>query len=432
MKFSNYLLPILKEDPREAAITSHRLMLRSGMIRQLASGIYTWLPLGLKVLKNIESIIREEMNKAGGVEVLMPTMQPAELWQESGRGDYGKETLRAIDRHKKTLIYGPTNEEVITSVFKNNVKSYKNLPLNLYHIQWKFRDEIRPRFGVMRGREFFMKDAYSFDIDEDSAKESYEKMFKAYIKIFKRLGLKAIPFKADTGQIGGDLSHEFQIIADTGESQIYYDSAYENLFEGEAEDISIDSIKNLYARTEELHDEENCPVSLNKIKTARGIEVGHIFYLGDKYSNAMGATVQNKEGKKVAVKMGCYGIGVSRLAGAIIEAFHDDKGIVWPLDVAPFKVIIINLKAKDKACTDACEEIYKTLSDSGVECLLDDSDESVGSKFSTADLIGIPLRVIIGPKVLKDGVAELSIRGKGEKQQVKLENIAQFINEYER
>jgi len=425
MKLSRYLLPLIKEEPREAQIVSHKLMLRAGMIRQLASGIYNWLPLGLRVLNNIENIVREEMDKAGANEVLMPTMQPAELWAESGRGDYGKETLIATDRHGKKLIYGPTNEEVITDLFRNNVKSYKNLPQNLYHIQWKFRDEIRPRFGVMRGREFLMKDAYSFDIDEAAALASYENMFKTYIRIFKRLGLKAIPFKADTGQIGGDLSHEFQIIAETGESQIFYDADYEKVFD--EENVDINRIKNLYAQTEDLHKPESCPIPPERIKTARGIEVGHIFYLGDKYSAALGAKVQSKEGQNIVVKMGCYGIGVSRLIGAIIEASHDDKGIIWPASVAPFKAIIINLKSGDAECDAVSENLYNELNAANITTLLDDTNDGAGAKFANADLIGIPYQVTIGPRGVKEGKAEIKNRKSGEKQEIAITEVAGFL-----
>jgi prolyl-tRNA synthetase len=428
MKLSQYFLPTLKEEPREAKIPSHRYMLRAGMIRQLASGIYTWLPLGLKVLKKIENIVREEMNKAGAVELLMPTMQPIDLWKESGRGDYGKETLVATDRHDNQLIYGPTNEEAITDIFRNNVKSYKSLPLNLYHIQWKFRDEIRPRFGVMRGREFFMKDAYSFDTDEESAKKSYDNMFRAYLKIFKRMELKAIPFKADTGQIGGDMSHEFQIIADTGESKIFYDSEFENFFEKDPNKIDLTEIKKIYARTEELHDEKDCPIPAELIKTARGIEVGHIFYLGDKYSKPLKAMVQAQDGKNVTVKMGCYGIGVSRLIGAIIEANHDDQGIIWPKSVSPFDVILINLKPGDVQTDNACDKLYEELNENNIECLYDDrKGESAGVKFANANLIGTPYQIIIGPKSIADGKAEVITRRTGEKQLVAIKDIIKKI-----
>ncbi|MDX1949699.1 MAG: proline--tRNA ligase [Rickettsiales bacterium] len=427
MKLSRFLLPILKEDPREAQIVSHRLMLRSGMIRQLASGIYNWLPLGLRVLNNISNIVREEMNRAGALEVLMPTMQPAELWEESGRGSYGAETLVAIDRHEKKLIYGPTNEEVITDIFRNNVKSYKDLPINMYHIQWKFRDEIRPRFGVMRGREFLMKDSYSFDIDEESAIKSYNLMFETYLRIFKRLGLKAIPFRAETGQIGGDLSHEFQIIADTGESQIFYDADYEKSFEGE--NIDIEKIKSLYARADEMHDPANCPIPAEKLKTARGIEVGHIFYLGEKYSAALGAKVQDKNGQNVIVKMGCYGIGVSRLIGSIIEAYHDEKGIIWPDAVAPFKIILINLRPADAECSKVCEQLYSEIQSQKIEVLYDDTDNSAGAKFATAELIGIPYHIVIGPKGVKEGNAEITIRRTGEKKSIPISSVAEWVKE---
>lgn len=425
MKLSNYLLPTLKEDPREAQIASHRLMIRAGMIRQLTSGIYNWLPLGFKVLKKIENIVRKELDEAGCVELLMPTMQPAELWEKSGRGDYGKETLTATDRHGNNLIYGPTNEEVITDLVSKTIKSYKDLPLNLYHIQWKFRDEIRPRFGVMRGREFYMKDAYSFDLDEEKAINSYNVMFETYLKIFKNMGLKAIPFRAETGQIGGDLSHEFQIIADTGESEVIYDKTYDDELNKEAP--NIENLKNMYARTIEMHDSNNCDVADKDLIKSRGIEVGHIFYLGDKYSDPMGARVQTPEDGEQTIKMGCYGIGVSRLVGAIIEASHDEKGIIWPLSVAPFPIILINLKNKDEEINKVCEELYKSFKDSGTEILYDDSDEGAGAKFSRADLIGIPYQIIIGPRGLKTGVAEVRERATGKAEEVSLSSLSEFF-----
>ena len=428
MKLSEYFLPTLKEDPREAQITSHKLMLRAGMIRQLSSGIYNWLPLGLKVLRNIEAVVREEMNKSGAIEILMPTMQPADLWKESGRGDYGKETLIATDRHNNNLIYGPTNEEVITDIFRKNIRSYKELPINLYHTQWKFRDEIRPRFGVMRGREFFMKDAYSFDINEEDAKKSYNNMFKAYLRIFKKLGVKAIPFKAETGQIGGEMSHEFQIIAETGESQIFYDAEYEKIFDSNNENLEIESIKGLYARADEMHDPKNCPIEEHNLRTSRGIEVGHIFYLGDKYSKALGAEVQNPDGKVSTVKMGCYGIGISRLVGAIIEASHDEKGIIWPKDIAPFKVSLVNLKPKDGEVSKTCEELYNKLENSSIETLYDDLDESAGAKFAKADLIGSPHQIVIGPRSLKSGKAEFIERSSGNKKEVNFDDILKLIS----
>lgn len=418
MRLSRYFLPLLKEDPREAQIVSHKFMLRAGMIRQLSSGIYNWLPLGINVLTKVGNIVREEMNRAGALEILMPTMQPAELWEESGRGGYGKETLIAVDRNERKLIYGPTNEEVVTDIFRTNVKSYKDLPINLYHIQWKFRDEIRPRFGVMRGREFLMKDAYSFDIDEAGALESYNNMFKAYHRIFKRMGLKAIPFKADTGAIGGDMSHEFQVIAETGESQIYYDSKFDEIFD--KEQVEVSDIKGLYSAADEMHDAAKAPAGF---KTARGIEVGHIFYLGDKYSKALGAQVQDKEGKNTIVKMGCYGIGVSRLIGAIIEANHDAKGIIWPESVAPFKVAVLNLKAGDAESDKACDELYGKLQAAGIEVLYDDRNESVGSKFATFELIGIPYAVAIGPRGLKEGKVEFIDRRAGNKENLDIGQV---------
>jgi len=424
MKLSNYFLPTLKEEPREAQIASHKLMIRAGMIRQLTSGIYIWLPFGLKVLKNIENIIQKELSEAGAIQLLMPTMQPAELWKKSGRGNYGKETLVATDRHGNNLIYGPTNEEVISDLFASNVKSHKDLPLNLYQMQWKFRDEIRPRFGVMRGREFYMKDAYSFDVNEEGAIKSYNNMFKTYLKIFKKLGLKAIPVEADTGQIGGNLSHEFQIMAETGESQIYYDIKFDELL-GE-DDLSLDKIQGLYAKADEMHDVENCKVSKDDLKTARGIEVGHIFYLGDKYSAPMGAKIQGEDGKEVAVKMGCYGIGVSRLIAAIIESSHDDKGIIWPKSVSPFDVCVVNLKLGDTEIDRICEEIHKIDSN---RILVDDTKDSFGAKISKMDLIGIPLQVLIGPKGVKEGIAEIRYRDTGKSENIALNDLNKFIKE---
>lgn len=420
MRTSQYFLPVLKETPSEAQIISHRLMLRAGMIRQLNSGIYNWLPLGLKVLKKVENIIREEMDKAGAIEVLIPTIQPAELWKESGRyDDYGKEMLRITDRHDRNMLFGPTAEEVMTDIFRNTIKSYKDLPKNLYQIQWKFRDEIRPRFGVMRGREFLMKDAYSFDLDENSARSSYENMFQAYIKTFKRLGLTAIPVLADTGPIGGDMSHEFQILAETGESDVYYDEAFESLID--KEDLSVDDIKGLYAAADEMHNEKKCPVPEGKLKKRRGIEVGHIFNFGQKYSQAMNAFVMDVDGKKAHPNMGSYGIGVSRLLGAIIESSHDDKGIIWPESVTPFKVGIVNIKTGLESCDKACEDLYNQLQEKNVEVLYDDKKESAGKKFATMDLIGLPWQIAIGPRSVDAGTVELKNRKTGEKLEISTE-----------
>lgn len=426
MRLSRYFLPILKENPAEAQIVSHRLMLRAGMIRQLTSGIYSWLPLGLQVLKNIEQIVREEMNRAGANEILMATMQPAELWKESGRYDaYGKEMLRIRDRHERDMLFGPTAEEVVTDIFRQNVKSYKDLPLNLYNIQWKFRDEIRPRFGVMRGREFLMKDAYSFDLTPENGKETYNIMYEAYLKTFKRLGLTAIPVRADTGPIGGDLSHEFQILADTGESEVFYDVAFEELMK--ADHVDVEALRKCYAAADELHDPAKCPVPADRLRSRRGIEVGHVFFFGTKYSDSMNAKVMNQEGKEVPVQMGSYGIGVSRLVGAIIEASHDDNGIIWPEAIAPFKVAVMNLKAGDEACDKRSEEAYRALQAKGISVLFDDRKESAGAKFATQDLIGTPWHMAIGPRGVQAGTVELKNRKSGEKQEISLEAALQIV-----
>jgi len=409
MRITNYFLPILKENPQGAEITSHKLMIRSGMIRQQNSGIYSWLPLGLKVLKKIENLVREEMNKAGALEILMPCIQPAELWKESGRYDvYGKEMLRIEDRHENALLFGPTNEEVVTDIFRNNVKSYKELPKTLYQIQWKFRDEIRPRFGVMRGREFYMKDAYSFDIDEKKAEESYDNMFRAYLNLFKRIGLLAIPVRADTGPIGGNLSHEFHIIANTGESNIFYDKAIED--EVMKDSIDVNFLKTTYAMADDMHEEAKCKIPKERLKHHKSIEVGHIFCFGTKYTKAMNADVMDREGKPQHPYCGSYGIGVSRLVGAIIESSHDNAGIIWPKAIAPFAASLINVLANDAECTNACDAIYKRLSDLGIEILYDDSKASAGQKFSTHDLIGIPHQIIVGSKFLKFNKVELKDR----------------------
>ncbi len=428
MRLSRYFLPILKETPKEAEIVSHRLMLRAGMLRQEAAGIYAWLPLGLRVLKNIERIVREEQERAGAIEVLMPTLQLADLWRESGRYEaYGPEMLRIVDRHKRELLYGPTNEEMITEIFRGYVKSYRALPLNLFHIQWKFRDEQRPRFGVMRGREFLMKDAYSFDIDEAAAKRSYNRMFVSYLRTFARMGLKAIPMRAETGPIGGDLSHEFIVLAETGESAVYCNKDVLDLpvpgddidYNGDLTDI-ITEWTTVYAATEDVHEAARYDAEVpedKKLKT-RGIEVGQVFYFGTKYSDAMKAFVAGPDGAEVAVHGGSYGIGVSRLVGAIIEASHDDNGIIWPESVAPFKVSILNLKQGDAACDAACETLYNALAAKGVEVLYDDTDQRAGAKFATADLIGIPWQVLVGPKGLADGKVELKKRSDGSRENV--------------
>ncbi|GBD41045.1 Proline--tRNA ligase [bacterium HR39] len=414
MRVSRYFMPVLREDPAEAEIVSHRLMLRCGMIQQAAAGIYNWLPLGFRVLRKVEQICREEMERAGAIEILMPTIQPASWWKESGRYEaYGKEMLRIRDRHDREMLYGPTNEENVVDIFRRHVKSYRQLPLNLFHIQWKFRDEIRPRFGVMRGREFLMKDAYSFDLDYEGAKRSYENMFVAYLRTFRRMGLVAIPMIAESGPIGGNMSHEFQILASTGESVVYYDAAFEEI-DFSVDEVDVGRLTSLYAAVEERHDPEKCPVPPERLKKARGIEVGHIFYFGTKYSRPMGATVSGPDGREVYVEMGSYGIGVSRLVGAIIEAHHDEKGIVWPESVAPFKVALIGLRLDDEACRKMADGLYEKMLNAGIEVLYDDTDERPGSKFTTMELIGIPWQVVVGPRSVRQGVVELKHRATGE------------------
>jgi prolyl-tRNA synthetase len=432
MRLSTYFLPVLKENPSEAQIVSHRLMLRAGMVRQTAAGIYTWLPLGHRVLKKIEQIVREEQDNAGAQELLMPTIQPAELWQKSGRyEDYGKEMLRIIDRHERPMLYGPTNEEMLTDIVGGEIKSYRELPKILYHIQWKFRDEVRPRFGVMRGREFLMKDAYSFDLDQAAARRSYNRMFVAYLRTYARMGLKAIPMQADTGPIGGDLSHEFIILAETGESGVFCDKALvERDVLGESVDYNsdlqpiVDSWTAPYAATEEKHDAARFEaLPADRQVAARGIEVGHIFYFGTKYSKPMGAVVQAPGGEAITLEMGSYGIGVSRLAGAIIEASHDDNGIIWPFSVAPFHVGLINLKVGDADCDKASEDLYAKLKAAGFDVLYDDRDERAGAKFATMDLIGLPFQVTIGPRGVKAGTLEVKNRATGEKEELTVDAV---------
>jgi prolyl-tRNA synthetase len=427
MRLSRYFLPILRETPKEAEIVSHRLMLRAGMIRQEAAGIYAFLPLGMRVLQKVCQIVREEQNRAGAIEMLMPTIQSAELWRESGRyDDYGKEMLRIEDRHERDMLYGPTNEEMITEIFRAFVKSYKQLPLNLYHIQWKFRDELRPRFGVYRAREFLMKDAYSFDLDASASRHSYNKMFVAYLRTFARLGLKSIPMVAESGPIGGNLSHEFIILASTGESEVFCHRDYldfpvpdANVDFDNAAGLQkiVDQWTSLYAATSEKHD----AAAFGKIPeakrlSARGIEVGHIFYFGTKYSEPMKATVAAPDGANVPVHMGSYGIGPSRLVAALIEASHDEAGIVWPEPVAPFKVALLNLKQGDGATDGACEKLYAELTARGVDVLYDDSDERAGAKFAAADLIGLPWQLLVGPKGLAEGKVELKQRAGGARE----------------
>ncbi|HEY3951133.1 proline--tRNA ligase [Phenylobacterium sp.] len=437
MRLSRYFMPTLREAPADAQIVSHQLMLRAGLIRQEAAGIYAWLPLGLKVLKKIEQVVREEMNRAGAIEVLLPTLQLADLWRESGRyDDYGDEMLRIKDRHDRDLLYGPTAEEVITEIFRAYIKSYKDLPKNLYNIQWKFRDERRPRFGVMRGREFLMKDAYSFDIDEAAARKSYNRMFLAYLNVYARLGLKAIPVKADPGPIGGDLSHEFIILADTGESEVF---AHGDLVEMGAPGPDIDwdgdleplvtQRSRLYAASDEMHDAARFEAEVPEAKrmTARGIEVGHIFYFGEKYSKPMKALVTGPDGKDVPIHGGSYGVGVSRLVGGIIEASHDEAGIVWPDAVAPFGAAVVNLRVGDGACDEVSEQAYKALTDLGLDPLYDDRDDRPGAKFASLDLVGIPWQLIVGPKGVAEGVVEIKRRATGERLTLPLDAALKAI-----
>lgn len=437
MRLTNYFLPVLKESPNDAEIVSHQLMLRAGMISQSSSGIYSWLPLGLRVLKKIENIVRDEQDAAGVNEILMPTIQPADLWKESGRyEDYGKEMLRINDRQDREMLYGPTNEEQVTDIFRRSIKSYKELPQLLYHIQWKFRDELRPRFGVMRGREFLMKDAYSFDLDKQQSEISYNKFFVCYLKTFQRLELKAIPMTAETGPIGGDLSHEFIIISQTGESDIYFDS---KLLEQEnelqsinySEDLSglVNSYKSLYAVSDDKFNQDNFDNNVLKENQTRskGIEVGHIFSFGTKYSETMKANVLNNDGKQTTVFMGSYGIGISRLVGAIIESSNDDKGIIWPKSVSPYDIGLINLKQKDSDITAISNGIYEKLLSAGFDVLYDDKNDNPGVKFSRMDLIGLPFQVIVGNKSKNDSILEVKNRKTGDISEVSIENITSFF-----
>ena len=436
MRVSRYFMPILRDDPKEAEIVSHRLMLRAGMIRQEAAGSYSWLPLGLRVLKKIEHIVREEQNRAGAIEVLMPTLQSSDLWRKSGRYEvYGREMLRFRDRHEREMLYGPTNEEMITDIVRQAVQSYRDLPRNLYHIQWKFRDEVRPRFGVMRGREFLMKDAYSFDVSAAAGQHSYNKMFVSYLRTFARMGLKAIPMRAETGPIGGDNSHEFLILAETGESAVYFDRDFYDMdwtsFAIDYDDAAavsavVADFTGKYAATDDKHDpsEFERRVPAERRLAGRGVEVGHIFFFGTKYSKPLECYVQDQDGRPVAVEFGSYGIGVSRLAGAIIEASHDEAGIVWPAPVAPFDIGVINLKPGEARCDAACEKLYLTLGAGGFEVLYHDTDERPGAKFAAMDLIGLPWQVIVGPRGLKEGVAEVKKRASGERRNVGLDELS--------
>ncbi|MDF1871455.1 proline--tRNA ligase [Vannielia sp.] len=443
MRLSRYFLPVLKETPADAQIASHRYMLRAGMVRQQAAGIYSWLPLGFKVLKRIEQIVHEEQQRAGHIPMLMPTVQPADLWKESGRYDaYGPEMLRIRDRHERDMLYGPTNEEMITDIFRAHVASYKSLPMTLYHIQWKFRDEIRPRFGVMRGREFYMKDGYNFDLTKEDALHAYNRHMVSYLRTYERMGLTAIPMRADSGPIGGDDTHEFLVLAETGESDVFFDAGVTDLKLGDREvdydDVAqvkgiCDEFTSLYARTDETHDEAlYSGIPEDRRRQGKGIEVGQIFYFGTKYSEPMGATVQGPDGKPVPVHMGSHGIGVSRLVGAIIEASHDDKGIIWPEGVTPFHAGIVNMRVGDEACDRAAEALYGTMKTLGMDPLYDDTDERAGAKFATQDLIGLPWRITVGPRGLKNGVVELTNRRTGESEELSPEAaLAKLAAAYE-
>ncbi len=429
MRMSRYFLPVLKETPREAQIVSHRYMLQAGMIKQASAGIYSWLPLGYKVLKKIENIVHEEQAKAGHHAMLMPTIQSADLWRESGRYDaYGDEMLRITDRGGRDMLFTPTAEELVTDIFRSHVNSYKDLPLTMYQIQWKFRDEVRPRFGVMRGREFYMKDGYNFDLTKEDALHAYNRHLVSYLRTYERMGLKAIPMRADSGPIGGEDTHEFLVLAETGESEVFYDSAVTDLTFGDR-DIDFDDkaacaavmeeFTSKYARTDETHDEALFnEIPQERRKTARGIEVGQIFYFGTKYSDALNAAVDDGQGGKVNVHMGSHGIGVSRLLGAIIEASHDDKGIIWPEGVTPFDVGILNMRSGDDACDAACEDLYQQFTAAGLDPLYDDRDERAGAKFGTMDMIGLPWRITVGPRGLKNGVVEVTSRRTGDSEEM--------------
>ncbi|MCA1749886.1 MAG: proline--tRNA ligase [Parasphingopyxis sp.] len=438
MRLSRYFLPVTKEPPADAEIVSHKLMLRAGLVRQTSSGIYAWLPLGHRVLRKIEAIVREEQDRAGAVEMLMPTIQSADYWRDTGRYDaYGPEMLRIEDRQGRDLLYGPTNEDMLTAIFKSGTNSYRDLPRILYHIQWKFRDEIRPRFGVMRGREFLMKDAYSFDLDEAGLRRSYLTQLLAYLRTFQTMGLRAIPMRADTGPIGGNLSHEFIVLAKSGESRVFYDSDFENLDWNESDfqysneddlEALYLQVNSMYAATDEMHDETAwSAVPEMRKREGRGIEVGHIFAFGDKYSKALDFKLPGPDGEMITPVGGSYGIGVSRLVGAIIEASHDDDGIIWPEPVAPYKVGLINMRADDEDCTAAADDLYGKLGEAGIEVLYDDRAERGGAKFATMDLIGLPWQLVIGPRGLKNGVVELKNRATGEREELSPESALERL-----
>lgn len=420
MRFSKYFIPTLRNPPADASIVSHKLMLRAGLVSQSASGIFCWLPIGLKVIKKIEQVIDQEQEKIGASRICMSTIQPADLWIESGRYDaYGKEMLRILDRKDGKFLYSPTNEEQATDIFRKYVKSYKQLPVNLYQIHWKFRDEIRPRFGVMRGREFLMKDGYSFNATFEDAKRTYRDEFNAYLKTFRKLGLTPVPVQADPGAIGGNMSNEFHILAETGESTLYYDK---NILQYD----NYDDFVNAYAVSDEKYNKDECPIPENELGVSKGIEVGHIFYFGKKYSVPMNAFVLDANGDKVYPEMGSYGIGVSRLVGAIIEASHDEKGIIWPTEVAPFNAEVISLQAKDEDCVNVANDIYAKLTAAGLDVLYDDRILTTGEKLNDADLIGIPYQVLVGKNGVKRGIVEIKNRRTGQVTEINFENVANF------
>lgn len=428
MRLSRFFLPVLKEVPSDAVVLSHQLMLRAGMIHQTSAGIYAWLPLGLRVLQKIEQIVSKEQDKIGAQKIILPTLQSADLWIKSGRYEgYGKEMLRMKDRHDRDLLYSPTAEEIVTDIFQHHIKSYKQLPQTLYQIHWKFRDEIRPRFGVMRGREFLMKDAYSFDIDFESSKRTYEAMYEAYLRTFDAMDLQAIPVKADTGPIGGDLSHEFHIMAPTGESTIYYDAAFQDV---PVHERTFERLSSLYAAADEMHDPNGCPAE--RLKSSKGIEIGHIFHFGTKYSEPLGAKVMGTDGTMVTVQMGSYGIGVGRLVAAIIEAHHDDHGIVWPTSVAPFDLGLLTMKQGEQSLDNTANDLYQLCQNMGMDVLFDDRFERPGTKFATMDLVGIPLQVVVGHKTISEGVFEVKVRKTGERHLFSKTELENFLSTWQK
>jgi prolyl-tRNA synthetase len=425
MRFSSYFLPILKENPQNAHIASHRLMLRAGLVHQTTSGIYSWLPFGQRVLSKLETLIEEEQNRIGCHRIIMPTIQPAHLWQESGRyEDYGREMLRMQDRHDRPMLYGPTHEEVITDIARSYLTSYRQLPQVWYQIHWKFRDEIRPRFGVMRGREFLMKDGYSFDLTVEAAQATYRRVFQSYMKTFRRMGLEVIPVQADTGPIGGDLSYEFHVLADTGESALYYDQAFQDL---KPHEDTFEHLTSLYAMADEKHLPDFCPLEPDRLLTRRGIEVGHIFYFGQKYSRPMNFSVMGENSAIIYPEMGSYGMGVTRLVGAIIEAHHDDQGIIWPESIAPFQIGLILVKTGDSCLVNKTQTLYQKLTELGLSVLYDDREERAGFKFATMDLIGLPWQVIVGEKTSTEGLFELKCRRTQERNFFSQDQLLTFL-----